>query len=583
MKNQLCENGHPYDPEACPFCPTCARQILGADVPERFIRLGRPVPLGTGGTGTVFRFDTAPPVVLKIVRCGRDRDLIMNTERELSFMKMLRGERFAVSLLDSETLQTPDGESFFFLEEYLERLDAYMQRSDQTLCGLCGVMVRVCDAVQALIGHGVYHLDLKLQNLYVDAEGRVHIGDFGVALYKEELPHKRDVRGTVGYIAPEVLIDGRCSEASEIYSLGQIFYRLLNGGKPPYGNDSKGDEGNCAHPKAAPLPPLMLDAPEDLTAQFNSLISRATAVDPERRIQRVADLRAELSVLQEKAAARETDTVVRFAASYSAPDVQAAAVEAVFPADHPNESGNGQTAAPGSPFDVFDPRETDYPNPSPLYGPNYNAPFVQGAMLPDAFPRYSAAPSAPKQGGRSGFGGLFKRSRKKRDRSEKPSVPQSGPSYPPPPSFPRPDAVGGGGYGSVPSAGPYGPAPNGGRWGGRGPDESDFSVQLPADAFDREKTIQPSEYGRKRQESQNGWYEWDLAGDETSIMHPYHPNEAPPSEAELLTAARLPREVLGLGRCRGRGRGQDQVHRRYRGRPRGCSGSRQGSPGRRGR
>jgi hypothetical protein len=86
----------------------------------------------------------------------------------------------------------------------------------------------------------VIHRDLKPANLLylVDPEGRVcliKVIDFGVALGTAPgLPkdiHSRQVVGTLGYLAPEMVFR-EASYASDLYSAGVILYQLLSGSLP---------------------------------------------------------------------------------------------------------------------------------------------------------------------------------------------------------------------------------------------------------------------------------------------------------------------------------------------------------------
>lgn len=81
----------------------------------------------------------------------------------------------------------------------------------------------------------IIHRDLKLGNLFLDANLRVKVGDFGLAT---KLSHaderKRTVCGTPNYLAPEILEgkDGHSFEV-DIWSTGVVMYTLLVG-KPPF-------------------------------------------------------------------------------------------------------------------------------------------------------------------------------------------------------------------------------------------------------------------------------------------------------------------------------------------------------------
>jgi tRNA A-37 threonylcarbamoyl transferase component Bud32 len=90
--------------------------------------------------------------------------------------------------------------------------------------------------------HGVVHRDLKPANLLIDAEGRPHITDFGLAKLdgagSADLTTEGLTVGTPGYMSPEQAkglksVDRR----ADIYSLGVMLYELI-AGQQPYQGDS---------------------------------------------------------------------------------------------------------------------------------------------------------------------------------------------------------------------------------------------------------------------------------------------------------------------------------------------------------
>ncbi|WP_428269653.1 serine/threonine-protein kinase [Haliangium sp.] len=84
-------------------------------------------------------------------------------------------------------------------------------------------------ALGYLAARGVLHRDVSMGNVLLDREGRVRLGDFGLATWAEGDSCLGEEVGTEGYRAPETLSGGRYSAASDLYSLGRVLWELCTG------------------------------------------------------------------------------------------------------------------------------------------------------------------------------------------------------------------------------------------------------------------------------------------------------------------------------------------------------------------
>ncbi|KAI0063902.1 Pkinase-domain-containing protein [Artomyces pyxidatus] len=97
-------------------------------------------------------------------------------------------------------------------------------------------MVQLIGACHYMHTHQVIHRDLKLGNLFLDADMNVQVGDFGLAaLIENPGERKKTICGTPNYIAPEVLFDTANGHSFEVdtWSIGVILYTLIVG-RPPF-------------------------------------------------------------------------------------------------------------------------------------------------------------------------------------------------------------------------------------------------------------------------------------------------------------------------------------------------------------
>ena len=97
-------------------------------------------------------------------------------------------------------------------------------------------MVQLLGACHYMHNHQVIHRDLKLGNIFLDANMNVKVGDFGLAaLIESPGERKKTICGTPNYIAPEVLFDTANGHSFEVdtWSIGVILYTLVIG-RPPF-------------------------------------------------------------------------------------------------------------------------------------------------------------------------------------------------------------------------------------------------------------------------------------------------------------------------------------------------------------
>ena len=139
----------------------------------------------------------------------------------------------------------------------------------------------------------IVHRDLKPENIFIDTNGDVRIGDFGLARpgdYRmvnhigtrkgEALgSFTRDI-GTAFYVAPEVLSagGGKYDEKADMYSLGVVFLEM----NVSFATGMERAEGLAALQRAEPSLPPALESPERVTQEaiIRSLTQRQPSLRP---------------------------------------------------------------------------------------------------------------------------------------------------------------------------------------------------------------------------------------------------------------------------------------------------------------
>ena len=96
---------------------------------------------------------------------------------------------------------------------------------------LLRVFERIADGLTHMHKQGVYHADLKPNNLIYDRGTQVKVIDYGLAWIKGEA--KDRVQGTPEYMAPETVEHKVINERTDIYNFGATMYRLVTLQLPP--------------------------------------------------------------------------------------------------------------------------------------------------------------------------------------------------------------------------------------------------------------------------------------------------------------------------------------------------------------
>ena len=90
-------------------------------------------------------------------------------------------------------------------------------------------MLQLTDGMAHAHDSYIVHRDLKPQNIMIQDDGQIKITDFGIAmaLNSTQLTQTNSVMGSVHYLPPEQAAGKGATIKSDIYSMGIIFYELL--------------------------------------------------------------------------------------------------------------------------------------------------------------------------------------------------------------------------------------------------------------------------------------------------------------------------------------------------------------------
>lgn len=247
--------------------------------------------IGRGGMGAVFLAARdgdgyVQQGALKWIKRGMDSgEILARFRRERRILAQLQHPQIA-RLLDGGVGES--GQPWFVME-YVAGvpLNEWAETKRATLSQRLDLFVQLAEAVAYAHGQLVVHRDLKPSNVLVDANGRPHLLDFGVAKVVEE--DEADTRTQTGarflsraYAAPEQLRGEPVGTAVDVYALGVLLFELLTGTRfhdnPAAQSGSASDRlSNAADEARGGV------APKRLRGDLGIIVARATDPEPARR------------------------------------------------------------------------------------------------------------------------------------------------------------------------------------------------------------------------------------------------------------------------------------------------------------
>lgn len=216
----------PQPPKRMKFMPTAATFQLREQ-------------LGTGTVGAVFRAvspEIDEPVAVKILHpaVAHDPQIVERFQREIGIMERLDHphivRHFGGGMMDGQ---------YYYAMQLLDRgslKDQLVQHGRLPWAQAAAYGAQIASALQHAHNYGIVHRDLKPSNLFFSADGRLVLGDFGIARDTHDADISGDgiTVGTYAYMSPEQInADGQVSGQADLYSLGCVLYEMI-AGEPPF-------------------------------------------------------------------------------------------------------------------------------------------------------------------------------------------------------------------------------------------------------------------------------------------------------------------------------------------------------------
>ena len=192
--------------------------------------------------------------------------------------------------------QGTDGQTTYLVMEYVPGItlrEALSQYGPLPTVRALEMLGQILSGLAAAHRAGILHRDLKPDNVLLADDGRVKLGDFGLARAITEHTNSGDLVGTIAYLSPELVTRGQADARSDVYAAGILLFELLTG-KQPF-------EGEQAVQIAYQHANSTVPAPSSLVATVpqavDKLVAWSTAKLPTNRPADAAELLSKVNAL----------------------------------------------------------------------------------------------------------------------------------------------------------------------------------------------------------------------------------------------------------------------------------------------
>jgi len=193
----------------------------------------------------------------------------------------------------------------------------------------------VLRALAAAHAAGLVHRDVKPENVLLGDDGRIKVTDFGLARAVETSNLTATTgffMGTMAYLAPEQVEQGRTDTRTDVYAAGILLWELLTGA-PPYTSENPMTVAFRHVHEDVPAPSTVVDG---ISPALDELVVRATRRDADARPADAGAFLAELHVVRAVLGADATDQpVVRRPTTSPTLIVPLLPAQPAAPAEHP--------------------------------------------------------------------------------------------------------------------------------------------------------------------------------------------------------------------------------------------------------
>jgi eukaryotic-like serine/threonine-protein kinase len=179
--------------------------------------------------------------------------------------------------------QGQDSDMAYLVMEYLPGItlrDLLQEHGSLTTDQTLDILEAVLAGLSAAHKAGIVHRDLKPENVLLADDGRIKIGDFGLArAASANTATGAALLGTIAYLSPELVTRGIADTRSDIYAVGIMTYEMVTGKQPFVGEQPMQIAYQHANDTVPPPSTENPRVPEEL----DELVLWSTARNPDER------------------------------------------------------------------------------------------------------------------------------------------------------------------------------------------------------------------------------------------------------------------------------------------------------------
>lgn len=189
--------------------------------------------LGEGAFGAAYKVlnkeDNSTYVIKKISKKNSKEEEIKNIKKEADIFATIESEnivKYYDSFIDNESfniiMEDCNGLDLRKFITSHEKLNDFIEKDE-----IYYIILEICKGLKDIHDKNLIHRDLKPDNIFLNSDVRIKIGDFGIERQlKIENEYAKTQAGAMLYMAPEIINGEKYNSKVEMWALGCIIHEL---------------------------------------------------------------------------------------------------------------------------------------------------------------------------------------------------------------------------------------------------------------------------------------------------------------------------------------------------------------------